>query len=198
LIAVVRVEQDVDPVAPLAFLTDPDLGLTPGFHGPIARLTRSVAELPVGTFVAEIVSHGTTIVPPVGCSLAAGRRRMGASTVTFSEVMEKVTRGFETVGVAILVIGIAVAFIRAFLDLRREGGHRAYDRLRQDMGRSILLGLEVLIAADLVRTVTIDPTLESAIFLGVIVLVRTFLSFSLEIELDGVVPWRKKAIAPEE
>ena len=118
--------------------------------------------------------------------------------MTFSEVMEKVTRGFETVGVAILVIGIAVAFIRAVLDLRREGGHRAYARLRQDMGRSILLGLEVLIAADLVRTVTIDPTLESAIFLGVIVLVRTFLSFSLEIELDGVVPWRKKAIGSDE
>ena len=65
------------------------------------------------------------------------------------------------------------------------------------MGRSILLGLEVLIAADLVRTVTIDPTLESAIFLGVIVLVRTFLSFSLEIELDGVVPWRKRSAAPK-
>jgi len=118
--------------------------------------------------------------------------------VTFSEVMEKVTRGFETLGVAILVIGIAVAFLRALLDLRGEGAHRAYSRLRQDMGRSILLGLEVLIAADLVRTVTIDPTLESAIFLGVIVLVRTFLSFSLEIELDGVVPWRKKATAPDE
>jgi uncharacterized membrane protein len=118
--------------------------------------------------------------------------------MTFSEVMEKVTRGFETAGVSILVIGIAVAFIRAALELSREGGRRAYARLRQDMGRSILLGLEVLIAADLVRTVTIDPTLESAIFLGVIVLVRTFLSFSLEIELDGVVPWRKRAIAPDE
>lgn len=118
--------------------------------------------------------------------------------MTFSEIMEKVTRGFETVGVAILVIGIAVAFIRALLDLQREDARRAYDRLRQDMGRSILLGLEVLIAADLVRTVTIDPTLDSAIFLGVIVLVRTFLSFSLEIELDGVVPWRKRSSAPQQ
>jgi uncharacterized membrane protein len=118
--------------------------------------------------------------------------------VTFSEIMEKVTRGFETVGVAILVIGVAVAFIRAVLDLRHEDARRAYERLRQDIGRSLLLGLEVLIAADLVRTVTIDPTLESAIFLGVIVLVRTFLSFSLEIELDGVVPWRKRTTAPEE
>jgi uncharacterized membrane protein len=112
--------------------------------------------------------------------------------------MEKVTRGFEALGVAILVVGIGVAFVRATLDLGRQGGRRAYDRLRHDMGRSILLGLEVLIAADLVRTVTIDPTLESAIFLGVIVLVRTFLSFSLEIELDGVVPWRKRAVAPDE
>ena len=118
--------------------------------------------------------------------------------MTFSEVMGKVTRGFETFGVAILVVVIAVAFIRAVLDLRREDAHRTYDRLRQDMGRSILLGLEVLIAAGLVRTVTIDPTLESAVFLGVIVLVRTFLSFSLEIELDGVVPWRKRAAAPDE
>ena len=157
LVAVVRVEQDVDPVAPLALLTDPDLGLTPGFHGPVARVARPVAQPPVVSLVAEVVSHGTTIVPPVGCSLAAGGRSMGAGTVTFSEVMEKVTRGFETVGVAILVIGIAVAFIRAVLDLRREDAHRAYSRLRQDMGRSILLGLEVLIAADLVRTVTIDP-----------------------------------------
>ena len=114
--------------------------------------------------------------------------------MTFSEVMEKVTRGFETVGVAILVIGVAVAFIRAVLDLRDEDVRRAYERLRQDIGRSLLLGLEVLIAADLVRTVTIDPTLNSAIFLGVIVLVRTFLSFSLEIELDGVVPWRKRSV----
>ena len=118
--------------------------------------------------------------------------------MTFSEVMEKVTRGFETVGVAILVIGVAVAFIRAVLDLRHEDARRAYERLRQDIGRSLLLGLEVLIAADLVRTVTIDPTLQSAIFLGVIVLVRTFLSFSLEIELDGVVPWRKRRTAPDE
>jgi uncharacterized membrane protein len=96
------------------------------------------------------------------------------------------------------VVGVAVAFIRAVLDLRHEDARRAYERLRQDIGRSLLLGLEVLIAADLVRTVTIDPTLQSAIFLGVIVLVRTFLSFSLEIELDGVVPWRKRTTAPEE
>ena len=62
------------------------------------------------------------------------------------------------------------------------------------MGRAILLGLEILIIADIVQTITIDPTLESAVTLGVIVLVRTFLSFSLEIELEGVVPWRRNAV----
>ena len=61
------------------------------------------------------------------------------------------------------------------------------------MGRAILLGLEILIVADIVQTVIIDPTVESALTLGLIVLVRTFLSFSLEIELDGVVPWRRRA-----
>ena len=66
-------------------------------------------------------------------------------------------------------------------------------------GRTILLGLEILIVADIILTVAIDQTLESAATLGLIVLVRTFLSFSLDIELDGVVPWRRRASerAPE-
>jgi uncharacterized membrane protein len=69
-----------------------------------------------------------------------------------------------------------------------------YASARGDVGRAVLLGLEVLIIADIVQTVTIDPTAESALVLAVIVLVRTFLSFSLEIELEGVVPWRRAAM----
>ncbi|MEA3218738.1 MAG: hypothetical protein QOJ19_4894, partial [Acidimicrobiia bacterium] len=68
-----------------------------------------------------------------------------------------------------------------------------YEQARQDVGRAILLGLEVLIIADIVQTITIDPSLESTATLALIVVVRTFLSLSLEIELDGVVPWHKKA-----
>ena len=67
-----------------------------------------------------------------------------------------------------------------------------YGRFRRDIGRSILLGLELLIIADIILTVTVDQTLESAATLGIIVLVRTFLSFSLEVELEGVLPWRKR------
>ena len=63
--------------------------------------------------------------------------------------------------------------------------------MRRYFGRSILLGIEVLVAADLIRTVAVDPTMENVLVLGLIVLIRTFLSFSLEIELEGVVPWRR-------
>ncbi|MGN6330835.1 MAG: DUF1622 domain-containing protein [Motilibacteraceae bacterium] len=68
---------------------------------------------------------------------------------------------------------------------------RAYEVLRQALGGAILFGLEVLVAADLLRTVAVAPTLENVAILGVIVLIRTFLSFSLEIEIEGVAPWRR-------
>jgi uncharacterized membrane protein len=105
--------------------------------------------------------------------------------------MERVVQGFEVAGVAILVVGSLVAFVSAVLGLRRGGGRAAYQRARQGVGRAILLGLEVLIIADIVLTITVDQTLDSALTLGLIVLVRTFLSFSLEIELEGALPWRR-------
>jgi uncharacterized membrane protein len=111
--------------------------------------------------------------------------------VSFHETMERVVQGFEVAGVAILVVGSLVAFVSAALGLRRGGGRAAYQRARQGVGRAILLGLEVLIIADIVLTITVDRTFDSAVTLGLIVLVRTFLSFSLEIELEGTLPWRR-------
>ena len=101
--------------------------------------------------------------------------------------------GFEVAGVAILAIGSVIAGVR-FLSGLAGPVSEAYERVRTDVGRAILLGLEVLIIADIVQTITVDTTLESAFTLGVVVLVRTFLSFSLEIELEGVVPWRRRAV----
>ena len=112
--------------------------------------------------------------------------------ISFDGVMEAVVRGFELGGVAILVGGSLAAFVSAARSYRRVGGRRAYERARRNVGRAILLGLEFLIIADIVMTITVDPTLESAVALGVIVLVRTFLSFSLEIELEGSLPWRRR------
>ncbi len=112
-------------------------------------------------------------------------------------MMEAVVRGFEVGGVVILVAGSLAAFVSAVLSYRRVGGRQAYEDARRNVGRAILLGLELLIIADIVMTITVDPTLASAAALGVIVLVRTFLSFSLEIELEGSLPWRRRAAEPE-
>jgi uncharacterized membrane protein len=111
--------------------------------------------------------------------------------MTFEEWMEQVVHGFEIVGVAILVVGAIAAlagYVLAITRGRREG---AFERVRQGVGRAILLGLEVLIIADIVLTITVEATVESALTLGLVVLVRTFLSFSLEIELEGALPWRR-------
>ena len=117
--------------------------------------------------------------------------------MTFEEAMELVVKGFEIAGVAVLVVGSVLAFGSAFLALMRGRRREIFEDLRHGVGRAILLGLEILIIADIVQTITIDPTLESATTLGVIVLVRTFLSFSLEVELEGVVPWRRRSVGPE-
>ena len=85
-------------------------------------------------------------------------------------------------------IAALAGYVLALARGRREG---AFERVRQAIGRAILLGLEVLIIADIVLTITVDTTLESALTLGLVVLVRTFLSFSLEIELEGALPWRR-------
>ena len=117
--------------------------------------------------------------------------------ISFDEMMAAVVRGFEVGGVAILVGGSLAAFVSAALSYRRVGALRAYEGARRNVGRAILLGLEFLIIADIVMTITVDPTLKSAAALGVIVLVRTFLSFSLEIELEGSLPWRRRAAEPD-
>ena len=111
--------------------------------------------------------------------------------MSFHDTMERVVQGFEIAGVAILVVGSLLAFVSAVFGLRGGGGRAAYQRARQGVGRAILLGLEVLIIADIVLTITVERTFDSAITLGIIVLVRTFLSFSLEIELEGALPWRR-------
>jgi uncharacterized membrane protein len=106
--------------------------------------------------------------------------------------MDHVAQGFEALGALILVIGVLSSFVLAGLAWRPPGSPRqAYTVLRQAFGGTLLLALEVLVAADLIRTVAVSPTLDNVLVLGLIVLIRTFLSFSLEIEIDGVVPWRR-------
>jgi len=106
--------------------------------------------------------------------------------------MESITTALEVLGVAILVTGITLAFAKAALTMSRGAGATvAYEGLRKSIGRSILLGLEVLVAADLVYTVVVDRSLDSVLGLALIVIVRTLLSFSLETEIEGTLPWRR-------
>lgn len=110
--------------------------------------------------------------------------------MTFKGVMDAVASGFEALGAAVLVVGFGVGFVRAgFSMLRGAPGGQAFRWVRSFVGRTILLGLEVLVAADLIRTVAVDPSWQSVGVLAVIVVIRTFLSFSLEIEIDGRLPW---------
>jgi uncharacterized membrane protein len=116
--------------------------------------------------------------------------------VTYDSVVSDVVRGVEAVGAGIMVVGGAVALVQFALqsmDPARRAG--AYQRVRRTLGRTILLGLEVLIIADIVRTIIVEPTLESVGVLALIVVIRIILSFSLEIEMDGTVPWRANRAA---
>lgn len=108
------------------------------------------------------------------------------------EIFTAVAVGFEAIGALAMVIGFVMALwlgLRSLL--RHEGGRTAFTMLRTTLGAAILLGLEVLVAADLIRTITSKPSLEGAATLGLIVLIRTILSISIQIEIEGTLPWRR-------
>lgn len=115
----------------------------------------------------------------------------------FQQAIQLIVTGFEAAGVGALVVGSIIAlvtFARALLAQRRAPGARmpsAYRNLRRGLGRAILLGLELLVAADIIRSVAVEPTFQSVAVLGLIVLIRTFLSWSLEVEITGRWPWQR-------
>ena len=116
--------------------------------------------------------------------------------MTFTDAIDTVGRTVDAVGVATIIIGVLVA---AGMSARRPRDTRSDDRyrvFRQRLGRAILLGLELLVAADIIRTVAVTPTFTSAGVLGIIVVIRTFLSVSLEVELEGRLPWQPKRTGP--
>lgn len=112
--------------------------------------------------------------------------------MNFHDAVENVGKGVDAAGVAVIVIGsiIATAIFVARVVRRRDtlDEYRAY---RQSLGRAILLGLELLVAADIIRTVAIEPTFTSVGVLAIIVAIRTFLSMSLELEISGRWPWQR-------
>jgi uncharacterized membrane protein len=113
--------------------------------------------------------------------------------VSYDDVISDVVQVVEAVGAGIMVLGGAGALILfAARALRSETATGAYEDLRRNLGRCILLGLEVLIVADIVRTIIVDTTFESVAVLGIIVVIRIVLSFSLEVEINGTWPWNQR------
>lgn len=109
---------------------------------------------------------------------------------TLEAALHWTTRAIEVAGILVIVLGCIAAAFRYFTDRHPAAdGASPYHRLRSGIGRSILLGLELLVAADIINTVAIEPTLESLAVLAGIVLIRTFLSLSLEVEIEGRWPW---------
>lgn len=106
--------------------------------------------------------------------------------------VEAIARGIELMGVGVIVVGGTAATLAFLVELvRRADFQPAYHGFRANLGRAILLGLEFLVAGDIIATILIETSLDSVGALGLIVLIRTFLSFSLETEIEGELPWRR-------
>jgi len=112
-------------------------------------------------------------------------------------VIEIVGFAFEALGVCVIAAGAVLASGR-FLAQGVRALHLRYRELRQELGGAIVLGLEFLVAGDIIRTVAVDPSLQSVAVLGLIVLIRTFLSMTLQLEIDGCWPWQRRARASRE
>lgn len=102
----------------------------------------------------------------------------------------------DVVGVAVIVVGAAAASWTAIATVRARSGAPVYEAYRGNLGRSILLGLEFLVAADIIKTVAVTPTFTSVGVLALIVLIRTFLSWSLQLEITGRWPWQPDRTTP--
>jgi uncharacterized membrane protein len=110
--------------------------------------------------------------------------------VNFVGVVEDIGKGVDLAGISIILVGVLASSAQFLRRLRNHGGS-AYGLYRVGLGRAILLGLEFLIAGDIIRTVATSPTFQSVGILGSIVLIRTFLSLALNLEVEGRLPWQK-------
>ena len=111
--------------------------------------------------------------------------------MTYDNLINDIVKIVEAIGAAIMIVGGFWALATYLISIVQAGQRQdvAYRRLRKRLGQSILLGLEVLIVGDIVRTIIVETTLNSVAVLGLIVLIRIVLSFALEVEIDGVWPW---------
>lgn len=116
----------------------------------------------------------------------------------FDEAVDVVGGTIEAFGIAVIVLGVLWSLVRYVWSAAARGtrSEQSYGDVRRSIGRSILLGLELLVAGDIIRTVAVDPTFESVGVLAIIVAIRTFLSFTLEVEITSRWPWQAERPRP--
>lgn len=124
--------------------------------------------------------------------LSASAERATVVHDQITNVMRAISTGFEIAGVAVIIAGFMLALWRAGTRMLSGRMTDAYVAVRATFGRSVLLGLEILVAADLIRTIAVEPTLANLAVLAALVAIRTFLSWSLEVEIDGRWPWQRE------
>ena len=112
-------------------------------------------------------------------------------TIGGVEIGETVARWIELAAITAITVAIVAAVIRAGITWLNSDGNAAFETFKRGIGRGMLVGLDLLIAADIIKTVTVDPTLENTATLGLLVLIRTFLSWSIVVEVTGRWPWEE-------
>ena len=106
-----------------------------------------------------------------------------------NQAIELIARELEILGLAVIGFASLYATARSLMDIRRRNPD-TYHRLKISLGKALQLGLEFLVAADIIRTVTVAPTREGVVSLGLLIIVRTFLSWSITVEIEGCWPWQ--------
>ena len=130
----------------------------------------------------------------IGETVLSGENTVEPIRTFVDAAMHWIALGIEVAGVTVIVVGATISTaVFLYGGLLTIGWPAAYHRYRANLGQGILLGLELLVAADIIGTVAVEPTFESLAVLGLIVVIRTFLSFSLEVEIEGRWPWKRKA-----
>lgn len=112
---------------------------------------------------------------------------------TLVHVLETVTRWLEIVGASALILGFVIATVQLVRRARTAGPKPAYEAYRQSLGRVVLIGLEILVAATILKTITVDPTPEALGRLAVMIAIRTILGWTMVLEMSGRWPWQRKA-----
>jgi len=119
--------------------------------------------------------------------------------MAWGDLVDSVAFVLEAFGMAIIGVGFVYALATFVIGgMRDRHWEEAYVRVRAVLGRALLLSLEILIGADIIKTIVLEPTVDNLLALGLLVLVRTFLSWSIDVEIEGAWPWQRRRIEDEE